>query len=292
MPVSNKRADLPVHPARRHNRARRLNGLIRLFKSRAEAGETDAGGLSSVGKEFARPGIVHRLDRDTSGVMVVGKADEGHWKLARQFEKRTVDKRYLAIVHGVIETDTDVIDVPLGDSTSRVKGQREKQQVRYDELGKPAVTIYRVRRRFTGGQAVAVGGQQTVAGSGRAQGFTLVELELKTGRTHQIRLHLAHLGYPIVGDDMYGGSLLRRAAVDPEHGDPTTVICGRQALHAAQLRIAHPISDEPMTFTATLPDDLALFYALLQKNASPDDEQAPPGTEVDLREALKLVPEV
>jgi len=293
--VLNKQADLIVHPARSHNRGTLLNGLIHLFRERAENGGDGAGGggdsLSSVGKEFARPGIVHRLDRDTSGVMVIGKADEGHWKLARQFEKRTVDKRYLAIVHGIIESDADVIDVPLGDSTSKPKGQREKQQVRYDDGGKPAVTIYRVRQRFRGGASVPTSAHQTVGGSGASQGFTLVELELKTGRTHQIRVHLAHLGYPIVGDDMYGGALLRRVAVDPAHGDPTTVICGRQALHAAQLRFDHPIREERMTFTAPLPEDLARFYALLRANAEADDTQEPPGAEVDLRTAFELVPE-
>lgn len=294
MLVINKQADLIVHPARQHNRGTLLNGLVHLFqeRQRSSEGHEKAGnseGLSSVGKEFARPGIVHRLDRDTSGVMVVGKADEGHWKLARQFEKRTVDKRYLAIVHGVIESDTDVIDVPLGDSTSKAKGQREKQQVRYDELGKPAVTIYRVRQRFTGGASIAIGGHQLVGGSGSARGFTLVELELKTGRTHQIRVHLAHLGYPIIGDDLYGGAIVRRGSVDPDHENPTEIVCDRQALHAARLQLNHPISDERMTFTAPLPEDLAAVYRLLIKNMSPEEKQSPPGTEVDLEAALALV---
>lgn len=292
MLVINKQADLIVHPARQHNRGTLLNGLIHLFKERSAESGGAGEGLSSVGKEFARPGIVHRLDRDTSGVMVIGKADEAHWKLARQFEKRTVDKRYLALVHGVVEADTDVIDVPLGDSTSKAKGQREKQQVRYDELGKPAVTIYRVRQRFRGGEAISIGGHQMVGGSGAARGFTLVELELKTGRTHQIRVHLAHLGYPIIGDDLYGGAIVRRGSIDPGGGEPTEVVCDRQALHAAKLQVNHPISDERMTFTAPLPEDLAYVYALLMRNMSPDALQSPPGAEVDLGAALSLVPEL
>src|SRR5690606_5055288 len=120
----------------------------------------------TVGEEFARPGVVHRLDRHTSGVIVFAKRDETHWKLGRQFERRQVEKRYLAIVHGEVEPLIDVIDMPIGPSPSRERGQREKQVVRHDELGKNAITIYRVLERF--------------------DGHSLVELELKTGRTHQI----------------------------------------------------------------------------------------------------------
>ena len=177
--------------------------------------------------------------------MVIAKDETAHWKLGRQFEKRTTNKRYLAVVHGLIEADADIIDIPLGPSPSKAKGMREKQVVRHDDQGKPAVTVYRVRQRFHGSRT-----------SGP---FTLVELELKTGRTHQIRVHLSHLGYPIVGDDMYGGSVrISRGEIDPEctKDARNEVIVQRQALHAALLGFAHPRSGQALRFESPLPDPL------------------------------------
>ena len=271
MLVLNKHADIIVHPARSHNSGTLLNALVYYFENKSRSG----GGLSAVGKEFARPGVVHRLDRDTSGVMVIAKDETAHWKLGRQFEKRTTNKRYLAIVHGLIEADADVIDVPLGPSPSKAKGMREKQVVRHDDLGKPAVTIYRVRQRFHGSRS-----------SGP---FTLVELELKTGRTHQIRVHLAHLGYPIVGDDMYGGSVrISRSDLDPDcpKDDRTEVIIERQALHAALLGFNHPTTENPVEFTAPLPADLLGFVRLLRRHASPSAILPAPGATIDLTKAI------
>ena len=243
MLVLNKQPDIIVHPARSHNSGTLLNALVYYFENKSTGGS--GGGLSDVGKEFARPGVVHRLDRDTSGVLVIAKDATAHWKLGRQFEKRTTNKRYLAIVHGLIEADADVIDVPLGPSPSKAKGMREKQVVRHDEMGKPAVTIYRVRQRFHGSRT-----------SGP---FTLVELELKTGRTHQSRGHLSEEGHPIVGDDMYGGRAF-------EDGDSGTVI-GRQALHAALLAFQHPITQETMSLVAPLPDDARALLSRLRRGA-------------------------
>lgn len=231
--VLNKSPDIIVHPARSHLSGTMVNALAWHFQNASITG----GGLSTVGGEFARPGVVHRLDRHTSGVVVFAKRDEAHWRLGRQFEHRQVDKRYLAVSHGVIEPYADVIDLPIGPHPSSVKGQREKNVVRHDELGRASVTIYRVRERY--------------------EGYSLVELELKTGRTHQIRVHLSHLGWPIAGDDMYGGKRVRAAELDPslERGE-AEVVAPRQMLHAALLSFLHPTTGQKMTFQAPLPGDM------------------------------------
>src|ERR1051326_4164732 len=139
--VINKAPDIIVHPARSHLKGTMVYALAWRFKN-------SGGGLSQVGTEFARPGVVHRLDRHTSGVIVFAKQDEAHWKLGHQFEHRRVEKRYLAIAHGRLEPPADVIDLPIGPHPSRDKGYREKYVVRHDEQGKPSVTIYRVRERY------------------------------------------------------------------------------------------------------------------------------------------------
>jgi len=259
--VLNKSPDIIVHPARSHNRGTLLNALVHHFQHVSTRG----GGLSGVGEENARPGVVHRLDRKTSGVLVVAKDDEAHWKLGRQFELRKVDKRYLAIVEGVPDADADVIDLPIGPYPSRVKGLREKMTVRHDEWGKPAVTIARVREKY--------------------DGFALVELELKTGRTHQIRVHLMHRGTPIAGDDMYEGHHLDRGHVtgDPKDAAP---LMRRQALHAALLGFRHPITGQHVEFTAPLPPDMAEMIRLLRAHRSPSGPITIPGSTVNLEEAI------
>lgn len=240
--VLNKQPNVIVHPARSELSGTLINGLAWHFQN------VSGGALSDVGKEFARPGVVHRLDRNTTGCIVFAKTDEAHWKLGRQFEQRSVDKRYLALVHGRVEPDGQVIDLPIGPHPSRDKGYREKYVVRHDDLGKPSVTIARVRERYRD--------HDQPAGT---QDYTLVELELKTGRTHQIRVHLSHNGWPIVGDDMYGGHPL---AVDAAR--QAQVLINRQALHAALLSFEHPISSQPMTFVAPLPDDFEACIAYLR----------------------------
>jgi 23S rRNA pseudouridine1911/1915/1917 synthase len=238
MVVIDKHDDIIVHPARGHQSGTIINALAWHFQHESE------GSLSSVGAETARPGVVHRLDRHTTGVMVAAKSDTAHWRLGRQFEERRTDKRYLAVVHGMLEPYADVVDMPLGKHFT----VREKYAVRWDSTGKPAVTIYRVREIY--------------------QGYTLVELELKTGRTHQIRVHLSHLGYPLVGDDMYGGRALSVGDIAGPAGaagrSPREVLIARQALHAARLGLVHPVSQEPMVFRAPLPADLRDLIALLR----------------------------
>lgn len=233
--VINKRADIIVHPARGNKTGTIINALAYHFQHRS------SGGLSTVGEEFARPGVVHRLDRFTTGVMVAAKSDTAHWRLGRQFELRKTEKRYLAVVHGRMETYADVIDVPLGKHPTA----REKYAVRWDDTGKPSVTIYRVREIY--------------------KDFTLVELELKTGRTHQIRVHLAHLGFPIAGDDMYGGRHLTMGEVDKSATDPTAPLLMRQALHASLLGFRHPITEVPVEFQAPLHADMRALVQLLRK---------------------------
>lgn len=263
--VLNKQADIIVHPARAHNRGTMLNALVWHLKNNSDVGGT----LSGVGEGEARPGVVHRLDRDTTGVIVFAKNDEAHWKLARQFELRTTDKRYVALVAGEIEPLADVIDLPLGPSPSTIKGHREKYVVRHDDQGKASVTIYRVIERF--------------------DGFSLVEVELKTGRTHQIRVHLSHLGYPLVGDDMYGGPLLtgEQAGLPATHPDAKKRQ-EQQCLHAARLSFVHPITNEAMTFSAPLRGDLRRLVGILRRNRPGGGPTGIPGAELDPHDLAPL----
>ncbi|MEM8835798.1 MAG: RluA family pseudouridine synthase [Planctomycetota bacterium] len=273
--VLNKQADLIVHPARSHNRGTLVNGLVHHFNT------TRCGALSSVGEEHARPGVIHRLDRDTTGVMVIAKDDEAHWKLGRQFENRTTDKRYLAVCEGVLERDTDIIDLPLGNSPSRVKGQREKQAVRFDEFGKPSITVYRVRERYELPDALRASRHPLC-------GYTLVELELRTGRTHQIRVHMAASGHPLIGDDMYGGPLLDLAHLTGKNSDTDVRAMHRQALHAAMLGFRHPHTGEGLVFQAPLPDDFRVLIAMLRAHRDASGVRSPAGCVVDIDRMLSV----
>jgi len=257
--ILNKQDDVIVHPARTHQRGTLVNGLAWYCNQKAAT-------LSDVGREEARPGVVHRLDRHTTGVMVFAKSDVAHWRLGRQFEQRRTRKRYLAVVHGNVEPLTDVIDVPLGKHLTL----RDHYAVRWDESGKEAITLYRVRERY--------------------EKFTLVELELRTGRTHQIRVHLSHLGWPIAGDDYYGGRhLLGRDIFGPGEEPGMTAsspILKRQALHAGLLGFEHPKDDSPVTFTAPLPADLRTLVLLLRKHQFVSRHEVP-GIELDLTMMLE-----
>jgi len=312
--VLNKSPDIIVHPARSHLKGTMLSALAFHFQKRA------SGALSTVGTDLARPGVVHRLDRHTSGCIVFAKQDEAHWKLGHQFEHRRVDKRYLAVVHGRVEPPVDVIDLPIGPHPSREKGYREKYVVRHDELGKPAVTICRVREYYDlEGDGVTKSRRDEVAARETpAQGwarpdhteepwlrrsvtsslrhFSLVELELKTGRTHQIRVHLSHAGHPIVGDDMYGGRGVGRdgkgalASFDCASGavpEGIEAIIARQALHACVLGFTHPIREQPMVFTAPVRGDIAALIRTLREASGPRLERPEaPGATVDLDKAV------
>jgi 23S rRNA pseudouridine1911/1915/1917 synthase len=179
---------------------------------------------------------------------------------------RRTDKRYLALVHDWPERDVENINLPIG----KHPVIKEKNTVRFDETGKASVTIARVRERYL---------------STRGDKFALVELELKTGRTHQIRVHMSFIGYPIVGDDLYGGKHPRDRDLG---GDTDEILLTRQALHATTLGIFHPMTEVPMSFTAPIASDLARLIAMLR--ASTRAAQLEPaviaaGTTIDLAAA-------
>jgi 23S rRNA pseudouridine1911/1915/1917 synthase len=226
--VLNKPPDIVVHPARGNTYGTLVNALA--FYSNK---------LSSGLGEF-RPGIVHRLDRNTSGVMVVTKNDTAQWKIAKQFELRKTKKSYLAIVHGTLELTSDRISVPLGVHPKI----REKYAIR-PEIGKEAITFYEVVESF--------------------RGFSLLKLTPKTGRTHQIRVHLSYIKHPIVADDMYGGKLVypwQLANSKPIVQEP---VINRVALHAWTLEFTHPTTKRTVKFEAPLPEDMQNLLVLLRK---------------------------
>ncbi len=229
--IINKQADIIVHPARGNKHGTLVNALAYY-----------ADELSSGLGEF-RPGIVHRLDRNTTGVMIVAKNDEAQWKIARQFEKRLIQKEYLAIIHGTPELDADCINAPLG-VHSKI---REKYAVR-PETGKEAITFYEVMETF--------------------RGFSVVKLRPKTGRTHQIRVHLSYIKHPIVADDMYGGKVVYPWHLQDAEPTPQDPIMSRCALHAWTISFNHPITNEPVHFTAELPEDMKHLIELLRKYRS------------------------
>ena len=226
--ILNKQPDILVHPARGNTHGTLVNAL---------AFHSDK--LSSGLGEF-RPGIVHRLDKDTTGVMVVTRDDTAQWKIARQFEHRQVKKNYLAIVHGTPELTADRISAPLGVHPK----VREKYAIR-PETGKEAITFYEVVESF--------------------RGFSLLRMTPKTGRTHQIRVHLSYIKHPIVADDMYGGKLVypwQLADAKPAVQEP---IINRVALHASTLEFKHPTTNEMMKFEAPLPEDMQNLLDMLRK---------------------------
>lgn len=216
--VVDKPADLVVHPARGHPDGTLVNALLHLIAGARADGDFPT--------DPARPGIVHRLDRGTSGVMVVARTPEALTHLAGQFAARTVQRRYLALVWGRLSGAAGTVDAPLG----RHPGDRLRVAVQ--PRGKRAVTHWRVVD-----EAVVAG-----------QAFSLVACRLETGRTHQIRVHMHHLGKPLVGDPLYG----RRRAV-PGPVQPHLAGVDRQLLHAAQLGFEHPGSGAHMAFQTGVP---------------------------------------
>ena len=228
----NKPPGMVVHPARGHWSGTLASALAFHFRQ-----------LSSVGGP-TRPGIVHRLDRDTSGVLVVAKTDPMHFALAAQFENRTTEKEYFAITAGVPDRDRDRIEQPIGIHPQ----QREKMAIRASHSSsREATTFYEVVERFAG--------------------FAAVRVLPKTGRTHQIRVHLAHIGCPVLCDKLYGGrsSIAQKELI---RGGGDTIVLTRQALHAQRIKLAHPATGEPIEFTAPLPADLAVVLEMLRSARS------------------------
>ena len=233
MAVIDKPADMIVHPGRGKDNwhGTLVNALQFHFDNK----------LSHVGGP-GRPGIVHRLDRDTTGVIVVAKDDLAHRNLALQFENRQVEKEYLAICYGVPDRDADYIDKKIG----RHPGVREKMAIRpNDPDARDAVTFYEVVERF--------------------KKHSLIRCKPKTGRTHQLRVHLDAIGLPIVADKPYSGrSVMTMGEIVPNADEPEEPLISRQALHAHRLKIRHPRIHDWMEFVAPIPPDMERVLTLLR----------------------------
>lgn len=212
--VVNKPKGMVVHPAPGHATGTLVNGLMHHC--------TDLSGINGV----MRPGIVHRIDKDTSGLLMVAKNDMAHESLVQQLVDKTVTRRYTALVHGHIPHDKGTIDAPIG------RDQKNRQKQAIVDNGKHAVTHFQVTGRF-------------------GVDYTVIECRLETGRTHQIRVHMNYIGYPLVGD--------------PKYGPKKTMDIGGQALHAGVLGFVHPRTNEYLEFSTPIPAD---FEALLARLGS------------------------
>ncbi|MBR7182272.1 MAG: RluA family pseudouridine synthase [Clostridia bacterium] len=224
--VVNKPKGMVVHPAAGNLTGTLVNALLHHCK----------GSLSGIGG-VERPGIVHRIDKDTSGLLVVAKHDRAHLSLAEQLKTHTVSRVYRAVVLGNIREDEGTVSKRI----ARHPTDRKRMAVtRRPDEGREAVTHFRVLERFGA--------------------FTYIECRLETGRTHQIRVHMASLGHPLLGDPVYGGDGTRFEA---RH---RALIAG-QCLHAGELSLIHPVTEQPMTFQAPLPEAFESVLALLRKEA-------------------------
>ena len=201
--VVNKRRGMVVHPAKVHASGTLVNGLMYQCK--------DLSGINGV----LRPGIVHRTDKDTSGLLMVAKNDQAHVSLVDQLVDKTVKRVYVALVHGHIPHSNGKIDAPIG------RDEHDRQKMTVTDRGKDAITHFKVLERF--------------------DQYTLVQCELETGRTHQIRVHMNYIGHPLVGD--------------PKYGLPNTIPFGGQVLHAETIGFTHPTTGEYMEFTKEPPED-------------------------------------
>ena len=211
--VINKPKGMVVHPANGNPDGTLVNAIMAKCKD----------SLSGIGGEI-RPGIVHRLDKDTSGVIIVAKNDKAHIKLSEDLKKHKIKKTYIALVRGIIKENEATINMPIG----RSKQDRKKMAV--DKNGKEAITHFKVLKRYN-------------------EKYTLLEINIETGRTHQIRVHLSHIGYPIIGDTTYS------------NGKNEWGVIG-QCLHAKSLKFEHPITGKEMLIEADLPE---YFQKILEK---------------------------
>lgn len=215
MLVINKEKGIVVHPGNGNPDGTLANAVMARCK----------GGLSGIGGKI-RPGIVHRIDKDTSGLVIIAKNDKAHINLSNQIQKRKVKKTYIALVRGVIKENEATINMPIGRST------KDRKKMAVSKNGKEAITNFKVLKRFTG--------------------YTLLEVNIETGRTHQIRVHLAEIGFPIVGDMVYS------------NGKNPFNVKG-QMLHAAKLELKHPTTQKDVTFEATLPEYFKKIVKELEK---------------------------
>lgn len=202
--VVNKPKGMVVHPANGKPDGTLVNAILAMCKD----------SLSGIGGEI-RPGIVHRLDKDTSGLLIVAKNDEAHMKMSRQIQDRKVTKKYIALVRGVISENEATINLPIARST------KDRKKMAVDKNGKDAVTHFKVLKRY--------------------DNYTLLELKIDTGRTHQIRVHMSYIGHPVVGDSVYS------------NGKNEFGVEG-QMLHARYLEFKHPITEEKLKLEAPIPE--------------------------------------
>lgn len=228
----NKHAGIICHPSRSNQRGTVANAMVHYANS------------LSHGDDPFRPGIIHRLDKNTTGVMLIAKTDEVHWRLSLQFERRTVLKTYWAIVEGEPQLDADIIDAPLSAHPTIkdryiVPGLRNRPS-----LFKQATTRYEVLERF--------------------RGFALVQLHPKTGRTHQLRVHMSYVGYPIFGDSFYGGHFISERDLAGAGDDEPLMTY--QALHAHRIRFVHPITEQTTTLEAPLPANILRVLSILREH--------------------------
>ncbi len=229
--VINKPAGLVVHPAAGHPTGTLVNGIFHHCPD-----------LEGIGGEM-RPGIVHRLDKDTSGVIVVAKSARVLADLSEQFKSRRVAKQYLALVHGVPDRESGTVDLPIG----RHPTDRKKMSTA-SPRGRQALTLWRVREQF--------------------QGAALLEIDLKTGRTHQIRVHCQSMGHPLLGEKVYGSRKIQAHPAKNE-GALHEILQGiqRQMLHAFQLRFVHPVSAQALKIQAPVPPDMNFVITALRSGS-------------------------
>jgi 23S rRNA pseudouridine1911/1915/1917 synthase len=239
--VLDKPAGLVVHPGAGHETGTLVNALI------GHCGES----LSGIGG-VKRPGIVHRLDKDTSGLLVVAKTDAAHHGLSKLFADHgrtlSLTREYLALVWGAPDRQNGTIDAPLG----RHAIQREKMAIVPQARGREAVTHWRIVEKFGAdrdGKPLA----------------SLVACQLETGRTHQIRVHLAHIGHPLLGDSTYGGGFKTKALQLTPEAQAALVALNRQALHARALGFEHPVTGEDLLFESAPPQDFQNLLEVLRQ---------------------------
>jgi 23S rRNA pseudouridine1911/1915/1917 synthase len=242
--VINKRPGMVVHPSPGHDTGTLANGLIYHCPE-----------ITRVGGVPARPGIVHRLDKDTSGVILVAKTDAAHRRLTLQFRERTVHKSYLGFVYGIPSAETGRITLAIG----RHSGNRKKMSAAAFTRARQAETLWRIRQRF--------------------DRMALLEFVIKTGRTHQIRVHCAAIRHPIIGDPLYGLKKPQKLFSNDPEKTALLKSVPRQMLHAWRLEFRHPVTEKRLEIEAPLPADMVCFQDAIGKAGSSQPQEASPSSD-------------